>query len=75
MWQSLDGITTPEEGYVRDKAASGATFSGGGSRAFLATIGALSGFRKLELTENLDYIAGISGVTSSQLTACALFIC
>jgi hypothetical protein len=61
-WQSsgfLDQQDFPEQESIRFKTAIG--FSGGGTRAFAAAFGALSGLHILKLVENIQYIGGVSG--------------
>ena len=64
VWQSVGEITVPEQqsGLFKAAASSGIAFSGGGSRAFVASLGILSGLHRLGLIDNVDYLTGISGV-------------
>ena len=63
-WQQLSNAepTIPEvAAKIREVGFTGISFSGGGSRAYIAAIGYLSALHKLQLTDSIDYIAGISG--------------
>ena len=59
----MDFTDFPESKYhgLRKKPNTGIVFSGGGSRAYVAAIGYLSGLVKLDLIKNIRYIGGISG--------------
>lgn len=66
-WQSLGGNTQtlpyPEKTVpeVMARPNIGITLSGGGSRAFLASIGYLGAFHQLNIMEKVRYIVGVSG--------------
>ena len=63
-YQSISNIFTfPEQSLndIKNKLNIGLTFSGGGDRAYIATIGYLSGLHELNLISNIKYIAGSSG--------------
>lgn len=63
-WQSTEsgGFTFPEESLPEVQAAAsiGITFSGGGDRAYLASIGYLAAMHELGLLEDVKYIVGVS---------------
>lgn len=63
-WQSTSsGFSFPEENLpeVQSSASVGITFSGGGDRAFLSSIGYLAGMHELGLLDDVKYIVGVSG--------------
>lgn len=62
-WQSLSQeLTIPEiKVGARNNIQTGISFSGGGSRAYIAALGYLAALHKLKLTQAIDYIYGISG--------------
>lgn len=51
----------PETELLKSKPNTALAFSGGGSRAYIATMGYLAGIRDLDLLKNVRYIGGISG--------------
>jgi hypothetical protein len=63
-WQSTDhsGFTFPEDNLpeVQSAASIGITFSGGGDRAYLASIGYLAAMHELSLLDDVKYIVGVS---------------
>ena len=65
VWQSLSAFPTqadfPEVELLKNKPNTAIGFTGGGSRAYVASIGILSGLNKLGLLNNIRYIGGISG--------------
>ena len=67
LWRGLDDdgrtpsfpeLLLPE---LREKRNSGVAFSGGGLRAYTATLGYLRGLLDLELLQQTRYITGVSG--------------
>jgi hypothetical protein len=64
-WQSAssypDGNDYPEAALLSSKPKSSISFTGGGSRSYLASLGYLAGFNELNLIPNIRYITGISG--------------
>ena len=63
-WQSVgESYTFPETGYpdIQAKGNVGITFSGGGDRSYVATIGYLGAFHELGYMDRIKYIAGSSG--------------
>lgn len=64
-WQSLstypDASDFPEISLLKNKPNTAIAFTGGGSRAYVASIGILAGLYKLDLLKNVRYISGISG--------------
>jgi hypothetical protein len=66
-WQNIGssshGMDFPEESYadVMAKANVGISFSGGGDRAFTASIGYLGGIHEIGLMDNIKYMVGVSG--------------
>jgi hypothetical protein len=63
-WQSSGGsYTFPETEYpdVQAKANVGITFSGGGDRSYIATMGYLGALHELGFMDRIKYIAGSSG--------------
>lgn len=63
-WQSTSNgaFTFPEESLPEVQAAAsiGITFSGGGDRAYLASIGYLAAMHELGLLEDVKYMVGVS---------------
>ena len=73
----LDNLTIPEHDYLRriqdsifkKKTKNGVekdfttalSFSGGGSRSYIASIGYLAALHELHLLDDIDYIVGVSG--------------
>eukprot|EP00049_Salpingoeca_infusionum_P001543 m.49206 g.49206 ORF g.49206 m.49206 type:complete len:571 (+) comp11080_c0_seq1:105-1817(+) len=63
-WQSQQAkLTIPEQGLqsVRERPNVGLAFSGGGSRAFLLTLGYIEALTELGLIDNARYITTVSG--------------
>ena len=63
-WQSVhDTVYFPESDVaeVTSKPNTGISFSGGGSRSYIASMGYLGGLHKLGLMQNVRYIIGVSG--------------
>lgn len=64
-WQSLTEFTTasdfPEVELLKSKPNTAIGFTGGGSRAYVASFGILSGLHQLDLLKNIRYVSGISG--------------
>lgn len=63
-WQSINKqFNFPENSYsdINNKDNIGITFSGGGDRSYIATIGYLSSFHELNYINKIKYIAGSSG--------------
>jgi hypothetical protein len=63
-WQSLgESYTFPETDYpdIQAKENVGITFSGGGDRSYVATMGYLGAFHELGYMDRIKYIAGSSG--------------
>ncbi|CAM9277883.1 unnamed protein product, partial [Ectocarpus fasciculatus] len=66
-WQStrdsIHTMTFPEDSYadISSKENIGISFSGGGDRAFTASIGYLAGIHELGLIDNVKYMVGVSG--------------
>ena len=58
-WQGTS--TFPESPYLLSRPNTGIAFSGGGSRAFAATLGQLAGLHQLGLLQSVRYIGGLSG--------------
>ena len=58
----------PERELLKDKPNTAIAFSGGGSRSFVASFGALAALTQLGLMEKVRYIAGISGGSWATLT-------
>lgn len=63
-WQSTSssGFTFPEDSLSEVQASKsvGLTFSGGGDRSYLASIGYLAAMHELGLLEDVKYIVGVS---------------
>jgi hypothetical protein len=62
-FSSLDSYTFPETEYpdIQAKENVGITFSGGGDRSYVATMGYLGAFHELGYMDRIKYIAGSSG--------------
>eukprot|EP01031_Cornospumella_fuschlensis_P041033 gene41033-50056_t len=64
-WQSLNKFPTagdfPETELLKDRPNTAIAFTGGGSRAYTASIGHLAALNQLGLLKNVRYIGGISG--------------
>ena len=64
-WQSLSSYPTaedfPELRLFEDKPNTEIAFTGGGSRAYVASLGYIAGLQKLDLLKKVRYIGGISG--------------
>lgn len=64
-WKSSADYPTaadyPETELLKSKPNTALAFSGGGSRAYIATMGYLAAIRDLDLLKNVRYIGGISG--------------
>ena len=62
-WQATEnGFTFPEDDLevVQESKSIGITFSGGGDRSFIASIGYLAAMHELQLLDDVKYIAGVS---------------
>ncbi len=64
-WQTTNGIPVaadfPESELLKSKPNTAIAFTGGGSRAFVASFGVLSALHELDLFKKIRYIGGISG--------------
>ena len=63
-WQNNEnGFKFPEADLpnISSKPKTGISFSGGGSRSYIASLGYLSALRDLDLIDNIRYIVGVSG--------------
>lgn len=64
-WQSAssypDRNDYPEASLLASRPKAAISFTGGGSRSYLASLGYLAGFNELNLIPNIRYITGISG--------------
>lgn len=64
-WQSLSDIPQasdfPEASLLKNKPNTAIAFTGGGSRAYVASMGILTALYELDLIKNIRYVAGISG--------------
>lgn len=64
-WQSLsdypDASDFPEIPLLQNRPNTAIAFTGGGSRAYVASIGILAGLQQLDLLKNVRYVGGISG--------------
>jgi hypothetical protein len=65
VWQSLQEFPSaadfPEVEQLKNKPNTAIAFTGGGSRAYTASMGYLAGLNKLGLLGNIRYMGGISG--------------
>lgn len=65
VWQSLteypQASDFPEAELLKNRPNTAIAFTGGGSRAYVASIGYLAGLNKLGLLDKVRYIGGISG--------------
>jgi hypothetical protein len=64
-WQSKDVDVEfedfPENKYLKNRPNVGVTFSGGGTRAYVASVAQISALNELDLLSKIKYIGGISG--------------
>jgi hypothetical protein len=64
-WRSAsfypDSSDFPESNLLEHRPNTAISFSGGGSRAYIAAMGYLAALRDLDLLKNVRYIGGISG--------------
>jgi hypothetical protein len=64
-WQSLSKYPVaedyPEHSLLSSKPNTAIAFTGGGSRAYVASLGYLAGLYQLDLLKNVRYMGGISG--------------
>jgi hypothetical protein len=64
-WQSrtvdVEFEDFPENEYLKNRPNVGVAFSGGGSRAYVASVAQISALNQLDLLSNIKYIGGISG--------------
>mmetsp|Transcript_111 Transcript_111/g.186 ORF Transcript_111/g.186 Transcript_111/m.186 type:complete len:583 (-) Transcript_111:1474-3222(-) len=64
VWQNVNGdfnFADSSVPAVSSRPSTGISLSGGGSRAYIASMGYLSALHKLGLIENVRYIIGVSG--------------
>lgn len=65
VWQSLKEYPSiddfPEKDILSSRPNTAIGFTGGGSRAYTASVGYLAGLAKLDLLKNIRYVGGISG--------------
>lgn len=65
VWKSLseypDASDFPEQDLLKHRPNTAIAFTGGGSRAYVASMGYLSGLKALGLLDKVRYIGGISG--------------
>ena len=73
VWQNPDPTAIPSYPEQRDplvssKPNTAISFSGGGSRSYIATFGILAGLYELDLLKNVRYMGGISGGSWATMT-------